>query len=93
MDGQLQPAKSGAGLLAIKSGVPVVPVRIRGIRDVLPRGSHWLRGGARIRIQFGTAIPASSLDPGKDHDDRFGEASRRIMAAIAALPDISNPGL
>jgi len=93
MDGQLQPAKSGAGLLAIKSGVPVVPVRIRGIRDVLPRGSHWLRGGARIRIQFGTAITASSLDPGKDHDDRFGEASRRIMAAIAALPDISDPGL
>ncbi len=93
MDGQLQPTKSGAGLLAIKSGVPVVPVRIRGIRDVLPRGSKWPRGGARIRIQFGKAISASSLDPGKDHDDRFGEASRRIMAAIAALPDISDPGL
>jgi len=92
-DGELQAAKSGAGLLAIKSGVPVVPIRIRGARDVLPRGAKWPRGGAHIRVRFGRAIPAASLDPGRGHDDRYGEASRRILAAIAALPDLENPGL
>lgn len=92
-DGELQPAKSGAGLLALKSGVPVVPIRIRGARDVLPRGAKWPRGGAHIRVRFGRAIPAAELDPGREHDDRYGEASRRILAAIAALPDVSSPGL
>ncbi len=92
-DGELQPAKSGAGLLALKSGVPVVPIRIRGARDVLPRGAQWPRGGAHIRVRFGRAIPAAELDPGRGHDDRYGEASRRILAAIAALPDVTNPGL
>lgn len=92
-DGELQPPKSGAGLLALKSGVPVVPIRIRGARDVLPRGAKWPRGGAHIRVRFGRAIPAAELDPGKGHDDRYGEASRRILAAIARLPDVSDPGL
>lgn len=92
-DGELQPAKSGAGLLALRSGVPVVPIRIRGARDVLARGSRWPRSGAHIRVRFGAAIPAAALDPGKGHDDRYGEASRRILAAIAALPDVGDTGL
>lgn len=92
-DGELQPAKSGAGLLALKSGVPVVPIRIRGARDVLPRGATCPRGGARIRVRFGRAMSTAELDPGRGHEDRYGEASRRIVAAIAALPDINDPGL
>lgn len=92
-DGGLLPAKAGAGLLALRSGVPVVPVRIRGARDVLPRGGAVPMGAARIRIRFGRAIPAAQLDPGREHPDRYLEASRRILAAIAALPDSDDPGL
>jgi len=50
-------------------------------------------GSARVRVRFGPAIPASSYDPGKDHPDRFLEASRRILHAIKDLPDHSDPGL
>lgn len=92
-DGVLLPAKAGAGLLALRSGVPVVPVRIRGARDVLPRGAALPMGGARIRIRFGRAIPAATLDPGKGHPERYLEASRRILAAIAGLDDSDDPGL
>lgn len=92
-DGILLPAKAGAGLLALRSGVPVVPVRIRGARDVLPRGGAVPMGGARIRIRFGKAVPAAELDPGRDHPERYLEASRRILAAIAGLPDSDDPGL
>jgi 1-acyl-sn-glycerol-3-phosphate acyltransferase len=86
-DGALLPAKAGAGLLALKSGVPVVPIRIRGARDVLPRGGWLPTGGARIRIRFGEPLAASELDAGAGHPGRYLEASRRILAAIAALPD------
>ena len=92
-DGGLLPAKAGAGLLAIKSGVPVVPIRIRGARDVLPRGGWLPTGGARIRIRFGDPIAARELDPGHGHPERFLEASRRILAAIAALGDCEPPSL
>lgn len=92
-DGALLPAKAGAGLLAVKSGAPVVPIRIRGARDVLPRGGWLPAGGARIRIRFGKPLAAASLDPGHGHPERFLEASRRILAAIAALPDCDPPAL
>jgi len=92
-DGELLPAKAGAGLLAVKSGVPVVPIHIRGARDVLPRGGWLPTGGARIRIRFGKAIPAQELDPGAGHEERFLEASRRILAAISRLEDCSPPAL
>jgi 1-acyl-sn-glycerol-3-phosphate acyltransferase len=93
MDGGLLPPKAGAGLLALRSGVPVVPVRIRGARDVLPRGGVFPRGGARIRLRFGRALGTAELDPGKAHPARYLEASRRILEAIAALPDTDDPGL
>ncbi|MEI6597516.1 MAG: lysophospholipid acyltransferase family protein, partial [bacterium] len=52
-DGIIKEPKAGAGLLACKSGVPVVPIHIRGARDILPRGSFFPTGAARLRIRFG----------------------------------------
>jgi hypothetical protein len=38
-------------------------------------------------------MQASDYDPGREHPDRFMEASRRILARIASLQDCSDPGL
>ena len=92
-DGIIAEAKAGAGLLACRSGAPVVPVRIRGARDVLPRGALFPAGTARIRVRFGRPLGPATYDPGRDHPDRFLEASRRILEAIKALPDNDDPGL
>ena len=92
-DGGLLPAKAGAGLLALKAGVPVVPIRIRGAREMLPRGGRLPSGGARIRIRFGAALRVADLDCGAGKPERYLEASRRIMAAVAALPDCEPPAL
>ncbi len=92
-DGLIANAKAGAGLLACKSGVPVVPIHIRGARDVLPRGANFPVGSARIRVRFGRAMTPAEFDPGRDHPERSIEASRRILARIKALPDCADLGL
>jgi 1-acyl-sn-glycerol-3-phosphate acyltransferase len=92
-DGVIGEAKAGAGLLACKSGAPVVPIHIRGARDVLPRGALFPVGGARLRVRFGKALGPADYDPGEGVSGRTMEASRRILEAIKALPDCHEPGL
>jgi len=56
-DGSLLPFKRGGFVLAIQAGVPVVPVTLRGGREVLPKGSLRIRPGT-IDVHFGAPIDA-----------------------------------
>ena len=47
-DGHLQPLKRGAFQLAIASGVPVVPVAIKGTKEIMPKGSFMIRKGSIV---------------------------------------------
>jgi 1-acyl-sn-glycerol-3-phosphate acyltransferase len=44
-DGVLQPFKEGAVYMAIRAGVPIVPVALRGTREVLAFGSGVVKSG------------------------------------------------
>jgi 1-acyl-sn-glycerol-3-phosphate acyltransferase len=46
----------GAFVTAARSGAPVVPVAIRGARDIL-RGSHWFPFRGRIGVTVSEPIP------------------------------------
>jgi 1-acyl-sn-glycerol-3-phosphate acyltransferase len=73
--GPMQPFKSGAGLLAVETGAPVVPMRI----DVLRRGVReggWLpipRG--KVEVHIG---PVVEFPPGID----YAEATRLLETAV-----------
>jgi len=54
-DGSIQPFKRGGFTLAIKSGVPIIPISINGSRDVMPRESIRVRPG-EIRVSIDRAI-------------------------------------
>ena len=54
-DGRLRPFKAGAILLAIRSGVDVVPIGFNGASSVLPKGALLPRGG-EIVIRIGQPI-------------------------------------
>lgn len=60
--GQLRPFKEGAALIAIKAGVPVVPVALVGTREILPMGSMEVRPG-RVEVRIGDPIPTEGLTP------------------------------
>ena len=84
-DGRLSTSKPGAGMIACKSKATVIPVRIFGTFEIWGRHKKLPSPGGSIHISFGAPMTASEIDPGQDHPDRYGEASRRIMNAIAKL--------
>lgn len=58
--GELQPFKTGAVTLAIKAGVPVVPIGFTGSRDILPKGRLFADSG-EIVIRIGKPLPVSGF--------------------------------
>ena len=60
----LRPFKEGAAYIAIKAGVPVVPMAIVGMRALLPMKSIHLRAG-RAELRIGDPIPTVGM---KLHD-------------------------
>lgn len=85
LDGEIGEAAPGIGLVAVKSGAVIQPVRIRGAREALPRGSAKIRF-ARISVHVGPPIRLTpgeiAAAKGKEDYDRI---AKRIMAAIGAL--------
>ncbi len=59
--GNLLPFKRGGFLLAIKSGVPIVPVSIRGTENLMKKESILIRPGA-VKVVIGKPIPVSDAD-------------------------------
>lgn len=56
----LREFKEGAAYIAIKAGVPVVPIAIVGMRELLPMGSIHIRSG-RVSVRVGHPIPTAGL--------------------------------
>lgn len=85
LDGTIGEAAPGIGLIAVKSGALIQPVRIRGAREALPRGSAKIRF-ARISVHIGPPIRLSpaELKAVKTKED-YDHIAKRIMSAIEAL--------
>ncbi|HEX2754253.1 MAG TPA: lysophospholipid acyltransferase family protein [Candidatus Limnocylindrales bacterium] len=76
-DGAIAPFKPGIGLIATRTGRPVVPVRIDGLHDVLAPGRRLPHRG-RVEVRFGEALRAQ---PGEGPR----EFTARLEAVVRAL--------
>ena len=85
LDGKLQPAKAGVGLIACRTQVPVVPARIFGSFEAYGKGAKIPRFGTPVTVVFGPPIAAADYDVPSAGKERYQIASERIMAHIAAL--------
>ncbi len=59
-DGKLGPFKKGGFHLAANSGADIVPVGIRGSREVLPKGRLLIRRGV-VTVEIGAPIPTAGI--------------------------------
>ncbi len=80
-DGHLQPFKTGAIVLAIKSGVPVVPVGFNGTHQVLPKG-RLLACGGNVVLRIGKPLPTRDF---KAKDKQ--ELALKLQQQVAELLD------
>lgn len=83
-DGRLQEARPGTVRLALKAGVPVVPVGISGSYEAWPRWSSRPQL-LPVRVHFGPALEFPRLDRRADREAVRPQATVRIMQAIDEL--------
>jgi 1-acyl-sn-glycerol-3-phosphate acyltransferase len=84
LDGTFGKFERGGFLLALRSGLPILPVGVRDAREVLPRGSVRVRPGKTIRLRFGAAINAAEYGI-----RRREELVSQVRLKIAELAEIA----
>ena len=85
LDGSLQSAKAGVGLLAIKAKVPILPARVIGGFDILGKGRKWPKFGHRLTIVYGPLLQIENLDPGPKTAKRSQIVADAIMETVSNL--------
>jgi 1-acyl-sn-glycerol-3-phosphate acyltransferase len=75
-DGRLGPFRRGGFFLALESGAPIVPVTIRGTREVMPKG-RWLARPGRVEVVFHGPVPTAGLTV-----ETMPELMDKVRAAI-----------
>jgi len=86
-DGELQPARSGIGLIIAKTAAPVLPMRIFGAHEAFPKGSRKIHHHP-ITVVLGHPIyfTKEELTPIRGQErELYQQLSDRVMKEIAAL--------
>jgi 1-acyl-sn-glycerol-3-phosphate acyltransferase len=84
LDGRLQPFERGGFLLALKSGLPIVPVGVIGSMSIRRRGSYVVRPG-RITVRYGRPLKVEDFGVrGKR------ELTQQVREGIAELAGIEH---
>ena len=81
-DGHLLKFRMGGIIMALKSGVPILPVTVNGSRFVLPKNTLALMPG-KIEVVVGDVIDASTYD-----ENNKNELMEKIRSAIQENLDL-----
>ncbi|MFO8027249.1 MAG: AMP-binding protein [Opitutales bacterium] len=85
-DGSLQDFQPGIGLLLKQRDLPIIPVRIEGTDEALPKGRRLPRRG-EVNVRFGEALETSALR-GDDGEKAPVEVAKALREAVQ---DLSEP--
>jgi 1-acyl-sn-glycerol-3-phosphate acyltransferase len=85
-DGHLLPFKKGTFVMAIRAGVPVVPVSLAGTQRLMRKGDWTLHPG-EVVVRYGPLVDASEYSP--DQRDLLRQRVQDLVAA--GLPEDQKP--
>jgi 1-acyl-sn-glycerol-3-phosphate acyltransferase len=83
-DGTLASFKEGAAFIAIRAGVQLIPIGLKGTREVLPFGSAHIRRGS-VTMRIGDPISTSDLAM-NDRVRVTAELRERVIALTDGQP-------
>jgi 1-acyl-sn-glycerol-3-phosphate acyltransferase len=78
-DGALKPFLSGAAYLAIRAQVPLVPIALKGVYDLLPIHTHHFFPG-ELTMRVGVPIETKGMSVRQN-----GELTERLREAIEEM--------
>jgi 1-acyl-sn-glycerol-3-phosphate acyltransferase len=78
-DGELQPFLAGAAYLALRAQVPLVPIALEGVYDLLPIHTHHLFPG-EVTVRVGDPIATKGMTVRQTE-----ELTARLRSAIEAM--------
>ena len=84
LDGDLQPARAGIGLVIAKTGAPVLPMRIFGAYEAFPKNARRFQL-SQISVVIGEPIHFTAEEISNSSRETYQLLSNRVMDAIAAL--------
>ena len=78
-DGTMQKFRPGVGVMAVRLGIPVVPIHIQGLYEVLSVDASWPSPGP-VRLRIGSPIVFHETGDSREAAKRVEEEVRRLGA-------------
>ena len=82
--GDLQAAKMGVGMLAVRSGAVIVPAYIEGSAKAMPPDEKFIHL-KKVKVTFGKPIDAGSVGVGLPTRGRYEAIAEKVMSEIGIL--------
>lgn len=89
LDGELQPARKGVGLLLYNAKVPAIPAYIDGTFKSFPKGTFFPKPG-KVTVSYGPPIPLEDLYQLPPEKATYQLICERVMNQIAALKPVQD---
>jgi 1-acyl-sn-glycerol-3-phosphate acyltransferase len=90
-EGRLVSGQPGVAMIALRSGVPVVPAAISGTYEALAGRRFYVPRSHPLTVRFGPPLHVHQTRRHRANQANREEITRRIMSHIAALLDADGP--
>jgi len=75
--GQVQRFKPGSAIMAMRANVPVVPIYMEGLREIMPKGQREPRPG-HVRVRIGEPVSLAGIESVNDATIMLENAMREL---------------
>ncbi len=76
-NGKINPFKLGIGIIASNMKVPVIPIKLQGLFEILPRNSNFPKKRGKVTIKFAQPLYV--------RDESYIDTTKKIEEAIKSL--------